>query len=201
MAVSQDLKPYRVYEVPESHAHIAYNLLLGRSVVGASLLIRRDVMVSLGGYKECRKRGNDIEMISRLICTTRCANLPDSLYMYRRNDSQTYSAPKAKRDYAELMARLLIRLWGEAPRASLDRMLWVKRREKLSPLERRRARGDLLRFIDSMVAAGWIEQADRACLIDLMNRQLEWTTPRVWQMLLHWRRHHFGGENGHGDLS
>ena len=194
--VDQDLTPYGVWDAPEKHAHIAYYLLLGRPVLCSSLMIRRDILNAVGGFEETGKRGNDIELVSRLICRARFYNLPENLYMYRRNDSQTFSAQKAKRDYAELMARLLTRLWGEAPQASLDRFLWLKRREKLGPLERRRARRDLLRYIDGMVAANWVQESDRAFLVELAKWQLEWTTPRLWQKFCWWRRHHFGGKSG-----
>lgn len=186
------LKPFVDYRVPEKHAHIAYNIMLGRSVVGASLLIRRDLLIDVGGYELCRKRGNDIELVSRLISKTRFANIPEWLYLYRKHDVQRIDTGIAERDWADLMRRLLCRLWGEAPQASLDRMARVELRDKLSWSERRLLKRDLERYIESLIAAGWIEQADRAYLIDLMNRQLERTTPRLWQIFRHWRRHRFG---------
>ncbi|MCY3867890.1 MAG: hypothetical protein OXG68_20840, partial [Chloroflexi bacterium] len=190
------LKPFADYSVREKHALIAYNIMLGKSVVGASLLMRRDLFVAIGGYELSRKRGNDIEMVSRLISRTRFANLPEQLYVYRLHDGQLPATPQRAQDWADLMRRLLYRLWGEAPQASLDRMARVELREKLSWSERRLLKRDLERYIHSMIAAKWIEEADRAYLIELMNRQMERASPRLWQVLCHWRRHRFGLRNG-----
>ena len=188
----EDLKPYYTYAVPERHAHIAYNILLGRSVVDASLMIRWDHLNSVGGYELSRKRGTGIELLSRLLCETGVANLPESLYLYRRHDGQWGSTPQGRRDWAELMRRMLFRLWGEAPQASFDRIMRVRWLEKINWQERRAAKRDIKRLIESMITANWIEEEDRAYLIDVMNMQLERTSPRLWQMFCHWRRHHFG---------
>ena len=97
------------------------------------------------------------------------------------------------RDWANMVARFLARLWGEAPPETVDRFVQAHRGwDKLSWRERRAAKRDILRLIDSMIAANWAKPADRGCLIDAMNRQLEQTSPRLWQMFCHWRRHHFG---------
>lgn len=188
------LKPFVDYRVPERHVHIAYNILLGRSVVGASLVFRREVLNAVGGYELSRKRGEDIELIARLICRTRFANLPEWLYLYRQHEDQRFYTRTSVRDWADLMRRLLCRLWGEAPQASLDRMARVQLRDKLSWSERRLLKRDLERYIESLIAAKWIEEAERAYLYDLMNRQLERSSPRLWQVLCHWRRHHFAPE-------
>jgi len=188
----EELNPRRHWDVPEKHAHNVYNIFLGWLVLGTSLMIRRDILNAIGGYELSRKRGNDIELVSRLICRTRLANLPDRLYLYRKHDGQ-YPWAKGKHDWADLLARLLFRLWGEAPQASLDRFDRVRRGwGKLNWLERRRAKHDIKRLIESMITANWIEEEDRAYLIDVMNMQLERTSPRLWQMFCHWRRHHFG---------
>ena len=80
-------------------------------------------------------------------------------------------------------------------------MQQVRRGEKLNWLERRRARRDLRRFAKSMVAAKWIEEADRAGLIALMNRQLERTSPRLWQKFCYWRRHNIGETRSERNLA
>ena len=187
----EDLNPFGYWDVPENHAQIAYDIFIGQVVLGPSLVIRRDVVDAVGGYEPTRKRGTDIEWVSRLIAQTRFANLPDRLYLYRQHDGQDPIA-QAEREFAELMRRLLFRLWGEAPQASFDRFARVRRREKLGWRQRRLAKRDILRLIDAMIASNWIEPADRSFLHRVLNRQLEQTTPRIWQMFCHWRRHHFG---------
>lgn len=65
-------------------------------------------------------------------------------------------------------------------------------RQKLGYAERRAAKRDVLRVIDAMIAAGLVEAADEPRLIEYMNACLEKTSPRLWQMFCHWRRHRFG---------
>ena len=188
----EDLIPYRNYDVPEKHAQIAYNIFLGTVQLGSSMMMRRDVVKSVGGYEPTRKRCTDIEWVSRLITQTRLANLPDRLYIYRQHSEQLHSTPQAQRDWAELRERLLFQLWGEAPPASLDRILRVRRLHKLSWRQRRLTKRDIMRLIEGMISAEWIKPDDRPLLHHVANRQLERTSPRIWQMFCHWRRHRFG---------
>ena len=139
-------------------------------------------------------RSADIELVSRLVTRTRLANLTENLYLYRQHDAQEHSSPQSQKLWADLMRRLLCQLWGEAPPASLDRFARVRRRIKMSWLERRLAKRDIKRLIEAMIAAKWVEADDRGFLLAVMNRQLERVSPRLWQKLCHWRRHHFGGK-------
>lgn len=183
-----NLNPYHAYGLSKHHARIAYDLLLGPSVVGATVMMRQEILRACGGYDETMTRSPDIELISRLITRTRLANLTENLYLYRQHDGQRHS----EQLWADLMRRLLFRLWGEAPPASLDRFAKVRRREKINWLDRRLATRDIKRLIESMIAANWVDAEDRPYLIARSKRQLEWTTPRLWQMFCHWRRQHFG---------
>ena len=190
MLTDEDLNPYFNWDVPEKQAQIAYDIFLGGDILCATLMIRRDVVKAVGGYELSRKRGNDIEWVSRLIARTRFANLPDHLYLYRKH-GQELDWPHAGRDLAELQGRLLFRLWGETPPASLDRFARVRRLEKLTWRQRRLAKHDILRLIEAMIEAKWIEPDERQFLYAVANRQLEQTSPRLWQMFCHWRRHRF----------
>ena len=193
MLTDEELNPQDPWDVPEAHAQIAYSMFLGRLPLGASFMFRRDLFYAVGGYEQNRKRSRDIELVFRLLGKTRIANLPDQLYMYRQHGGQPHG-PEARRDWHELKRRMLCRLWGEAPQASLERFAQVRRPwATLSWRERRRTKRDINRLIDSMIAANWIEQSDLASLIELRNRQLEKTSPRIWQMFCHWRRRRFGG--------
>ena len=192
LLTDENLNPWKLYGVAENHARIAYDLQMGNAVVGTSLMMRRHILEACGGYDESLMRSADIELVARLIPRTRFANLPEPLYLYRQHDGQLPRSPEKMQNWKKLLARLLSRLWGEAPPASLDRFARVRRREKLNWLVRRQAKQDLKRLIDSMLAADWINEKDRAYLIGVMNQQLEWTTPRLWQKFCHWRRHRFG---------
>lgn len=192
VVVDEELRPLFDWPLSRHHASIAYNMFLGESVHDASVMMRRGLLTACGGYDPALSRGAGIEIISRTIWRTRYANLPEPLYLYRMHEAHQFDVPQRKKLWAELLKRLLLGLWGEAPQASLKRFAQVRRREKLSWQERRLAKRDLMRLIDSMVAANWINDDDRAYLIHVLNGQLEHTTPRLWQMFCHWRRHHFG---------
>ncbi|MCY3865734.1 MAG: glycosyltransferase family 2 protein [Chloroflexi bacterium] len=192
LLTDENLKPHGLYGVAEGHARIAYDLQMGPCIVGATMMMRRKIVQACGGYDESLARSPDIELVARLIPRTRLANLPEPLYLYRQHDGQLPATPQKAQDWANLLARLLSCLWGEAPQASLDRYAQVRRRERLNWRERRLAKRDLTRLIDSMVAANWIDDDDRVYLIRVLNGQLEKTTSRLWQMFCHWRRHRFG---------
>ncbi|MCY3867891.1 MAG: glycosyltransferase family 2 protein [Chloroflexi bacterium] len=192
MLTDENLDPQGVYGVAESHARIAYDLQMGPCVVGASIMMRRKIVQACGGYDESVGRSTDIELVARLIPRTRLANLLEPLYLYRQHEGQLPGKLQNAQDWANLLAQLLSRLGGEAPQASFERFAQVRRRERLNWRERRLAKRDLTRLIDSMVAANWIDEGDRAHLTRVLNGQMERTTPRLWQMFCHWRRHHFG---------
>ena len=194
LMTDENLNPYHAYGLSERHARIAYDLILGPCVVGATVMTRQAIANACGGYDESWMRVADIELISRLITRTRLANLTENLYLYRQHDSQQGSTPQAMKFWDDLMARLLFRLWGEAPRISLDRLMRVRRRQKISWRQRRLAKRDIKRLIEAMIRAGWVEEDDRPLLLRRMRRQLEWVSPRIWQKFCHWRRHHFGGD-------
>lgn len=190
------LTPYHAFGLSEKHARIAYDLILGPCVVGTTVMMRRKIVNACGGYDASMIRSADIELVSRLITRTRLANLTENLYLYRQHDAQLHSSSHSKRLWADLKRSLLFQLWGEAPQASLDRFARVRRREKISWPQRRLAKRDIKRLIEALIAANWVQASDRQFLIAVMNRQLEWVSPRVWQMFCHWRRRHFGPGNG-----
>lgn len=189
MLTDEQLNPQNVYGVSASHARIAYDLQMGNCIVGASMMMRRKIVEACGGYDELLSRSPDIELVARLIPRTRLANLREPLYLYRQHEGQLPSSPQKTQNWENLLASLLSRVWSEAPLPNRKRFTQVRRREKLNWLERRLAKRDITRFIDSMVAANWINEADRACLLSVLNGQLEETTPRLWQMFLHWYRY------------
>ena len=85
--------------------------------------------------------------------------------------------------------RRLERIWQEAPPATVDRLASVRPWSRLTWRERRAAKREILRIIDAMIAAEWVEAADRPLMIAAMNRRLERVSPRLWQKLCHWYRY------------
>ena len=64
--------------------------------------------------------------------------------------------------------------------------------QRLSWSERRIAKVDLIRLIDSLIAENWVDELDRTGLLHVVNRRLEQASPRLWQQFCHWRRHRLG---------
>ena len=188
-SVDADLKPRLDLKMPCTHADIAFNIPLGWSIIGASLMIRREVYRAVGGYNPRYKVVHDIEMAARIIPRTRCANLPDFLYLYRQHESQIHGSPSAMQEWYAMLDELYRRLWGEAPAGTLERVMQVRRLERIGWAERRRVKRDMTRFTDALVAANWIAPAERSVLRAEMNRRLEQMSPRAWQMFLHWYRY------------
>lgn len=194
-AVAEDLKPLYPFDLPQRHALIAFNLFVGSFFIHPTVMMRRELLESVGGYEPFRRTAIDVELWSRLMWRTRFVNLPETLLLYRRHEDQHHTTRDAKmREQAwEARARLLGRLWGEAPTQTLLRFERMRRDEKLGWLERRSALKDLNRLLNAMIANEVIAADDRELVAAHIQRRVETTTPRIWQMLLHWRRHRFGG--------
>ena len=196
-AVDEDLRPLYPFDLPQRHALIAFNLFVGSFLIHPSIMIRRELLESVGGYEPSRRTAIDTELWSRLMWRTRFANLPETLLLYRRHPAQHHTTrdAKMKEQAWEVRARALQRLWGEAPTQTLLRFERMRRDEKLGWLARSSAREDMKRLVDAMIANQVIDADDRELVDAHVRRRLEATTPRIWQMLLHWRRRRFGDKN------
>lgn len=182
------LQPY--FRLGTNHARIAYDLLqIGDCIVGASMMMQRETIEACGGYDATWTPSADIDLVARLIPRTRLANLPEQLYLYRQHAGQRAPTRQKFHKWENLLDNLLSRVWGDAPLPSRKRFWQVYHREKLTWLERRRARRDLTRCIDRMLVARWINSCDRACLLTFLDQQMEHTMPRLWLKLLHWYRY------------
>ena len=195
--VDEHLVPGFTYRLPQSHPVILLSMFVGGSaMLYATVLARRAFLSDPCPYDPALLPTPDFDLFLRLVWEKRIryANLPELLYLYRQHDSSISSGfaewPPAQHQASR--RRALERLWGEAPKDALDRFIKVRPGIKLGWAERRLARRDIRRLIESMVAAGWVEPGDQALMLDDMDRRLEGTMPRAWQRLRHWRRHHFG---------
>ena len=182
-------------EVPAKHALIALSFFLGYGFVGPTVMLRRELLSAVGGYESGRRVCEDLELFSRLFHESRInfANLPDCLYLYRVHQQLKFRNP-CKNEHPEereIKRRNLEGLWNEAPEASMDRLYRLRSRARLGWAERRAAKQDMRRLIDSLITQKWVEPGDKPLLIDAMNHRLEQASPRLWQQFCHWRRHHF----------
>lgn len=193
-AVNEELRPLFNFDLPQQHALIVINLFVGSFLIHPSTMMRRQALSDVGGYARSRPTAPDTELWSRLMWRTRFANLPERLLLYRWHDAQIHRTRDAvaKKQASDVRQRLLTRLWGEAPRDSLVRFERMQRDEKLSSLDRSRARRDLTRLLDALLDAEIIDPTDRSLVKAHIQGRLEGTTPRIWQMFLHWKRHRLG---------
>ena len=100
--VDENLNPGACTKAAENHARIAYDLQMGPCIVGASIMMRREIAEACGGYDVSMTRSPDIEMVARLIPRTRLANLPEPLYLYRQHEGQQPVTPQKEQDWANL---------------------------------------------------------------------------------------------------
>ena len=195
-AVDADLQLLFHIRLPRHHSQIMlYQFIDIFPFIGSSVMFRRPLLLAIGGYDESMgyHTGEDIDMMMRLLGRTRFANIAEGLYLYRMHRMPTAIQQRRRKGHAEMLRkRRLEKLWGEAPQEVLDRFAKVRPWSKLGWRERRAAKRDLIRLIDSMIAAKWVEPVDRPLLVAVMNRSLEQVSPRLWQMFCHWRRHRFG---------
>ena len=189
--VCEDLQYIFSRRPPQKHALILLDKYIGDPFVHASVMMRRNLPLDVGGYDETMRYAADSDLMTKLMGQTHFANIPETLYLYRRHDAQNTAHQNSKRPQDALLMRTrrLERIWGEAPRDTLDRFVRIKPWFKLSWSERRAAKRDIKRLIDSMIASKWIDPGDRPLLIAVMNRKLERASPRLWQMLCHWYRY------------
>ncbi len=178
--VDDDLKPLFEYDVPEHHAHILWNLFFGWSLAGATVMMRREFLLSLGGY-ETRYLTDDLDLWTRMAGKTRFANIPGKLYVYRRHDAaigvEQLTRQRAERNW--IVKNMLETLWAEAPEDTVERFERLRARDRrISGKERALIRKDLLRLIDSFVAAGWVEASERPMLLEVMKQRLKETVPQ-----------------------
>ncbi len=192
--VFEDMRPSYKREPAQFHALIMLDSFIGVSFQHAALMMRRDLVLEVGGYDTALQYSSDRDLMTRLMGRTQLANIPEILYIHRRREGQLTSHDNPRRAEDGLLTRIrrLERLYGEAPMDAVDRLARIRPWFSLSRRERRAAKSDIKRLIDTMIDADWVDVNDRPHLIALMNRRLESTMPRRWQMFLHWRRHHFG---------
>ena len=196
--LTEDLNPIYTREPPQRHAEIVLDHFVGTlsaPFTHASLMMRRRLVLDAGGYDESIIYASDCDLMTRMLGRASFANIPECLYLYRQRPGQRTSHvnPRRKHDDFLVRQRRLERIWGEAPMDALERLARVRAGSKLSWRERRAAKRDIKRLIDSFIAARWVDASERPLLIAVMNRRLEQVSPRLWQIFCHWRRHHFGG--------
>ena len=95
--VNDDLTPRETYRLPEDHAFILLNMMIGGlSIIRASMMVRREILVSTAGYDPSIRIGPDFELFLRLVWEKRIryANVLTTQYIYRDHEA-SYSLDKS----------------------------------------------------------------------------------------------------------
>ena len=187
------MQPIRAVQPPTDHARIVFNLLFGMpNVCGGLAMLRASLLANVGGY-DPGALVLDWELWTRLAHRTRFANLPQTLYLYRKHDSAVTVARKqeALDNWRQLQERWLQRLFGEARRAQrlAPQLEPLRKGEKLPLLHLPQLRRDLQVLSERLVASQTIDEGDRAPLESKFAKLLERAAPRLWLKALHWRRY------------
>ena len=183
------------WDYPARHALIVFTLLFrGSGVAHAATMMRRQLLVDAGGYDESARISEDIELWTRLAHRTRFANLPDTLYTYRRHQQSKSVLDESLMfdNSREFKRRALQSLWSGASYTAIDRLNAMTSSQPMGWAEKRRLRRELSSCIDALIAANWLGEADRHVLEAAYAESLSRKTPRLWQMFLHWRRYRLG---------
>jgi len=198
--VKPDLSPIPSIALrPLSNAMIALNLFLSNEVLaGGTLMLRRECLHEIGGYRPGQRLSEDVELLDRLLrcAQVRVANLPDILLLYRLHHQERRLRPELRARVIEVYRQLRIHalsdLWGEMPDgATIDRFDRLRPFSKLSWRERRAAKRDLWRLIHALLDRQIVDAEDKPILIAAMNAKLEAASPRLWQKFCYWRRLRF----------
>lgn len=189
----EELTPIRFRKLPTDHSIMALHLILFTRTVmrGSPMMVRREHLDRQPVFDSSIVVGSDVRHYLRLLCENgiRFANVPQELYLYRRHANTMNRRHRALQRPVpiELRCQALRRL-GE-PGSGVEWIVHKHPLTKLSWQERRRARRDITRLIAAMVEHNWVDAADEPLLYAEMNQLLESTTPRYWQMFLHWYRY------------
>lgn len=120
---------FHVRHMPLAHSEIDRGLLSAScDVVHASFMARRDLLLRAGGYRECCRTAEDLDLLLRCAEISQLANLPETLYTIRFHSasisvrSRYEQAKAAERAIVDAYARRKLEL-PCAIRAGLERRL------------------------------------------------------------------------------
>ena len=192
-AVDKDLSPLFELNMQRNHCLIVLEMFIGVGLMFQTIMTSLAALTAVGGYAPGRRTGEERDLTWRLLTEGRLkfANLRDHLLIYRRHESSVSHSQQAglQAERDEIRTRMLRQLWDEAPPDTLVRFRRLRLYRKLSWTERRAAKKDILRLIEALIAKDLVDAKDRPLLLAHMNRRLEGTMPRHWQICLHWCRY------------
>lgn len=196
-----DLALGAVRERPPQHAQIVFNLYTGNmnALSCGTMMIRRQFIEAIGRWNEELRHHIEPEFLAMLVssASVRHSNLQEALHLQRVHSNNTSNrAISAQRRESLAGARVLNEtLLGDVSDETLRCFRSLRQSEKLNWHDRRMAKRQMKRIIESLIARGDIRPEERAPLTALMNRRLEDASPQRWRQFCHWRRKWFGTGN------
>lgn len=188
--VNQDKKPLFDYEVPRVHSLIVWNIFFGRTFAHPSVLMRRDLIQSVGGYNANLTVAQDVDLWARLVGLTKFQNLPGKLLTYRTHDSAT-SVGKAEQQNAVLRdtsMHLLNTLWDDASDETVQRFFKVRSgKSQFEMNELETVTVEMTRLARSLLDAGWIIEDEMPLIVAEMERRINLAEPRKRQSWKFWK--------------
>jgi len=187
-----------IRKCPADHAIIAFNIFNGRylHLLSGTMMIRREHLDRVGGWDEVDRRNHERGFLASLLykSSIRFANLTEILYLQRAHDNNTTSQTINTEDMMAMgdVRRQLRLLWGGVCDDALRRFRDLQENQILSWNDRRLAKKDMNRIIETLVERGYVRPEERSLLVAEMNRRLERASPRRWQQFCHWRRKWIG---------
>lgn len=171
----------RVQPRIESFADFAAQVVTGRvHLVHPSLMVRRDVVVDLGGFDESLNAAEDQDLYRRLALARRDARVvAQTLLRYRRHDQQMTVAKSAAvwesdaRSYDSFLAAL-------APGTSASTLRLMLRNNPLFWTELAVTHDELERFLDTASASLGLDETGRAGLARALARSATATMLSGW---------------------
>lgn len=126
-----DEPPADVSRLPLRHEEIDAMLLrtAGQGFLHPAVMMRRTDLVAVGGYRAAYPYAEDLDLFLRMAERGRLANLPDSIYLYRRHSEAVSLKHRAKqaRSACEVVAETQRRrkvLLGPILSSHADRASW-----------------------------------------------------------------------------
>ncbi len=190
--VDADKHPIFDFDVPLPHSLIVWNLFFGRTFAHPSVMIRRDVLMQVGGYDESISTAQDVDLWSRLIGQGRFANLPDQLLLYRSHQNAT-SIQKSQQQKSVLnqtLKNLLVQLWGDGDYdETVSRFLQIRSGKlTFAQSEYKDVAINMKRLAESMLAKGWILSEEKDLIDAEIRRLIDLTKPQSNRFWNRWRR-------------
>jgi GT2 family glycosyltransferase len=107
--IDESGKPIRDVAYPDTPEAVAEFLEIGAPLAHPSVMMRRDAVLAVGGYRAAYRHAEDYDLWLRMAQRYRLANLPDRLLFYRQHPAKLSSVYAVEQRLAASIALLAAR--------------------------------------------------------------------------------------------